>query len=166
MKQVNKYIIIYTLSLAACLFALPCKAMDQEEYKQWEADVSSETDTLKQNLPSAMKGSENSIKALISLAAGEYIRTAEGGEWLNEIYLDLMVSYPEKFLRLLSEAARTSRKIVVQELLNPVTDKYTQIELMKAVEKAKESGMNAPFVHELLDFYSAGKQSPAESGTP
>jgi len=151
MKKPKTLIFVMLLSLIALVLGITVWAMDP---KEWEADIASETALLKEQLPLAQKGNEEAIRKIIGLSTGEYSRTAEGDEWLGEIYLDLLVAHPEKFLRLLSESEETPMKIVVLALLRPVNDKYPNSELKAAVEKAKKNGVNAPFLQELLDSYS------------
>ncbi len=164
MKQARTITVIFLLSLAALAFSVPARAMDEAEMQELEEAISRETTFVKEQLPAAERGDTEAIKSIIGLATGEYLWTAEGGERLNEIYLDLMVLHPEQFFGALADSGETNIKIVVQQLLNPVTDKYTNAELKDAVEKGRKKGLDYPFLQELLGFYSTNK--PTSSDTP
>jgi len=92
---------------------------------------------------------------MIRLVGGVYNTGVEGSEWLNEIYLDLLVKHPYPFLFLLTRQESDVRnKVVEEELLKPVSDKYSQKELLAAVKTAQQKGLSAPFLKKLIDFYS------------
>ena len=88
------------------------------------------------------------------MVSGAYFITVEGAEWVNEIFLDLLVKHPHGFLMLVSQQEDEVRKKVVKELLSPVTDKYSHRELLAAVGAAQAQGLRSTFLQELIDFYS------------
>lgn len=113
-----------------------------------------EGEYIKRELPKAMEGNFKAIQGLIRLSEGAYITGVEGSEWLNEIYLDILVKHPYPFLFILSRQEQSLSDKVIQELLAPVSDKHSHRELLTAVKTAQRSGLNLPFMKKLIDFYS------------
>jgi hypothetical protein len=91
------------------------------------ASRAGEMAVLERALPLAKAGDSAAMEALIGLANGDYIRSAEGGEWLNEIYLDLLLEHPRAFLSAIGRVA--------------------------AVRWARNRGVEAPFMTRLEDLY-------------
>ena len=135
-------------------------------YAEQEALRVQETAYLTDSLPRANAGDRAAMQGLIRLAEGAYIETAEGGEWLNEIYLDLLVRHPESFLQLVDLQEEQVTKGVVTELLAPVTDKYAREDLLAAVRQAKSAGLTAPFVDELAKVYALPRVEPRPAPVP
>lgn len=125
-----------------------------------------ETAYLTEALPRAGTGDRAAMQGLIRLAEGAYIETAEGGEWLNEIYLDLLVRHPESFLQLVDLQEEKVTKGVVTELLAPVNDKYAQEDLLAAVRKAQSAGLAAPLLDELAKVYALPRVGPRPAPAP
>src|SRR6266571_1803511 len=119
-------------------------------YAKWELLSHTEAGYLKEWRPKANQGEKWAIQRLIRLVGGVYNTGVEGSEWLNEIYLDLLVKHPYPFLFLLTRQESDVRnKVVEEELLKPVSDKYSQKELLAAVKTAQQKGLSAPFLKKL-----------------
>jgi hypothetical protein len=124
-------------------------------HEEWDAISSKEAGYLKEQLPKAERGDKKAMQGLIRLINGAYYTGAEGAEWLNEIYLDLLIKHPYPFLFLLARQESAVRNKVVEEgLLKPVSDQYSKKELLTAVKTAQKKGLNPPFLKKLIDFYS------------
>ena len=119
-----------------------------------EKRINGEMKYLREQLPRALEADRAALQGLIRLADGFYMRSAEGGQWLNEIYLDLLVKHPYDFLLLVGRQEKSVRDKVLQELLQPVTDKYSHRQLLKAVRSAKSRGLKSAYLTQLTDFYS------------
>lgn len=118
-----------------------------------QALIAAETDGLDGLVASARNRDWEAIQRLARLAGGAYIETDEGGEQLNEIYLDLMVAQPETFFFLLERQEEHIVERVVQELLHPASDKRGGNELLLAVNTARARGIDAPFFRQLIALY-------------
>ena len=135
-------------------------------YDKWELLSHTEAEYLKAWLPKAEHGDKVAMQGLIRLISGAYATGGEGAEWLNEIYLDLLIKHPYPFLFLLTrQESDVINKVVEQELLNPITDKYSQKELLAAVKTAQRKGINSPFLKKLIDFYSGSNSNVPKSKT-
>ncbi len=122
---------------------------DRDQLRQKEVEF------LKAWLPKAERSDRMAVQGLMRLVGGAYATGVEGSEWLNQIYLDLLVKDPYAFLFLLSrQSADVRNKIVEDDLLKPASDKYSQRELLAAVRSAQKKGLNPPFFKRLIDFYS------------
>ena len=119
-----------------------------------EKRINGEMKYLQEQLPRALEADRAALQGLIRLADGFYMRSAEGGEWLNETYLDLLVKHPYDFLLLVGRQEKSVRDKVIQELLQPVTDKYENRQLLKAVHSAQGRGLKSAYLTQLTDFYS------------
>ncbi len=117
------------------------------------ASRAGEMAVLERALPLAKAGDSAAMEALIGLANGDYIRSAEGGEWLNEIYLDLLLEHPRAFLSAIGRAEHRIRENAIAELLRPVHDAYSGGDLLAAVRWARNRGVEAPFMTRLEDLY-------------
>jgi len=93
------------------------------------------------------------MQALVGLVGGEYIRSAEGGERLNAVYLELLLEHPVAFLSIIGRADEETRERAVAQLLNPVHDAYSGGDLLAAVRYARDRGLEAPFLSELIELY-------------
>ena len=113
-----------------------------------------EMNFLKSLLSPTEKADLARIQGLLRMAAGIYATTTEGSEWLNEIYLDSLVRYPYEFLLLVGRQEKSVRDKVIKELLQPVTDKYSNRQLLKAVKSAQSRGLKSTYLTRLTDFYS------------
>ena len=89
----------------------------------WEPVVENELQVLEASLARAHRGDGQVIEVLLQMATGEYIRTAEGGEYLNEVYLDLLIKQPKALGRVLATQSPAVQAAVIAELSRPVTDK-------------------------------------------
>jgi hypothetical protein len=112
-----------------------------------------EAAVLERQLPLARGGDPAAMGALVGLAGGDYIRSAEGGEWLNAVYLELLLEHPLAFLSVIGRADKETRKGAVAQLVNPVHDAYSGGDLLAAVRYARDRGLDAPFLSELTRFY-------------
>jgi hypothetical protein len=98
---------------------------------------------LERQLTLARGGDPAAMRALVGLVHGDYIRSAEGGEWLNAVYLELLLEHPEAFLSVIGRADKETRERAVAQLLRPVHDAYSGGDLLAAVRYAR------------TEFYSA-----------
>lgn len=89
------------------------------------------------------------LEELIRLSSGQYIRTAEGGEYLYEIYADLFVLDPYRFLfvTLRQNADVTSRTL--DALINPISDKYTSTQLLHALDVSVNKGIDPRLIQDV-----------------
>jgi hypothetical protein len=92
---------------------------------------------LERQLPLARGGDPAAMRALVGLVGGDYIRSAEGGEWLNAVYLELLLEHPVAFLSVIGRADEETREGAVAQLLRPVHDAYSGGDLLAAVRYAK-----------------------------
>jgi hypothetical protein len=100
-----------------------------------------ETDELKRLLPAAQRGDKKSMQGLIRLADRSYFRTAEGGEWLAETYLELFYKYPAEFLFLTSKQTEEIRQKVEECIISPVIDKYSPQEIADRIRAVKDNNV-------------------------
>jgi hypothetical protein len=118
-----------------------------------DSDIQKETVTIAPLLNAAMSGDMDSVEALLRLAGGAYYRTAEGGEWLDEIYLDLFANDPYCFLFVLFKINQNLREIIFKAFAEPTTDKYSNDELLRKLEVAIGKGIekkSVEYLHGLL----------------
>ncbi len=128
--------------------------MNAEELQMLQAREAKEVALLKKALPSALRGDQAAIQSVLRLASGEYINGAEGGEWLNEVYLELLMKQAAIFLSLLERQEDEVRARVQEELLQPVTDVYSNKQLAGAVSRARSKGIAASTAEKLMKAYS------------
>jgi hypothetical protein len=142
------------LVLLTTLLAPPALAEEGAGKSDWEKRVEKEIAIIDAYLEDAEKGDRRAMAVLIRLANDEYINTAEGSEWLNEIYVDLMVRHPYSFLLIVSKEPKDIKDRVFEELTAPVTDKYSYETLRKAALRAQKKGLKGDLVEGLIEFYS------------
>jgi len=123
------------------------KYLDGEEGRKLENIEDIEFERL---LPIAEKGNPEAIQGLIRMADGEYYRTAEGGEYLGEIFVDLFYQYPERFLFLLSKQSQRVRAKVEDVIASPVTDKYSPQEIADKVRSVKNVNMTKEYKASIM----------------
>jgi hypothetical protein len=147
----------FHISLVLLVFLLAPLALAAEgtaEESGWEKRIEKEIAIIEVYLDDAEKGDRRAMAVLIRLADDEYINTAEGSEWLNEIYLDLMVRRPYRFLLIVSKEEDDIKERVFEELMNPVTGKYSFKTLKAAALRAKKKGLKGDLIEDLIEFYS------------
>ncbi len=114
-----------------------------------------ETRILISDLPRGVKGDREAIHRLVGLASGRYIDTAEGGEWIAETYLDLLVKQPYAFLSVLAQQEPAVQRRVQEKLLSPVSEKYPREQLLGAVQSVRDKKLDEGFLDRLASTYSA-----------
>jgi hypothetical protein len=129
-------------------------AESTEDYAEWERRINKEIEIIDTYLEDAEKGDKRAMAVLIRLANDEYIYTAEGSVWLNEIYLDLMVMHPYSFLLIVSKEPDEIKDKIIEELLAPLTFTYSKRKLRKAVQWAQKKGLKDDFLEDMIEFYS------------
>lgn len=131
------------LALAVVL-SPPCPASSRE------TEIDAEGRALADALPRAYEGDPEAIGRLLGLASGSYIDTGEGGEYLNEIYLELLVGHPVVLAESLAIQTEDVRHRVVRELSHPVTDRFATRELLTAARTARRGDENSASLEELV----------------
>lgn len=104
-----------------------------------------ETAELKRLLPLAKQGKREAMQGLMRLVDGRYYRSAEGGEWLGEIYLELFYRYPEAFLFLLSKQSGSIRAKVEESIISPVVDTYSSQEIADKIRAVKSRNVTEAY---------------------
>lgn len=99
-----------------------------------------EIEIIKRNLTSARIGDDSAIQKLIRISIGEYFNTAEGGEWLSEIYLDLFIAHPYKFIFLLNKQEEDVFSKIAPILNHPQIEKYSEKIIKQAFIEAERQG--------------------------
>lgn len=122
-----------------------------------------EEEVLRCRLPSAHSGYAASIAAVIRLAGGSYINSAEGGEFLNATFMDLPIAHPPTFLAAVDAQEATVRERVIQELHQPVHDAYSASDLLAAVRLAVRQGLERDFIADLECSYAESAQCGHET---
>lgn len=122
-----------------------------------------ENEVLRCHLSSAHFGNADSIEAIVRLAGGDYINSAEGGELLNATFMDLLIAHPRTFLTVVDRQDAAVRDRVIEELRQPVHDAYSAGDLLAAVLLALRQGLNRPFMSDLERTYAELAQREREN---
>ena len=123
-------------------------------YQEEEAIIAQETEVMRTLLPAALKGDRHGIQSVVRLAGSYYIKTAEGGAWIDESYVELLVKQPYAFLFIVSQQEAAMQDRIEQALLAPMTDKYPETQLLAAVKTAKAQGLSSTLMGRLEKAYS------------
>lgn len=124
---------------------------------------SSEDLVLRCDLSAAHFGNAASIEAIVLLAGGDYIKSAEGGEFLNATYMDLLIAHPRTFLSVVDEQGAAIKERVIRELNQPVHDAYSASDLLAAVRLAIRQGLDQAFVVGLERSYAESANRERET---
>lgn len=125
----------------------------QEKNKIRENEIS----LLKKSIIKIDNGSFVSVVNLFRLSNSLYYKTAEGGEWLDELYLDYFVKNPKEYLFLLSRQEEDTQSMVEKALLSPVSDKYDTHILSNAISEAIAEGVPKDAYPALVKKYLGSK---------
>lgn len=107
------------------------------------------TKVLDEHLTRAHRGENSSIEAIVRLAGGGYINSAEGGEFLNATFMALLITHPVAFLSAVVQQDKAVRERVIRELRSPVHDAYAADDLLAAIRFAIDRGQTHQLVAEL-----------------
>ncbi len=77
----------------------------------------------------------DSLSFIMGLSEGMYIRGAEGGEGLDEDYLESLMHNPVLFMSVLDKQNEAVVKRVSRSITSPVFDKYSPAQIREAVTK-------------------------------
>lgn len=127
------------------------------------AKPSTDDQVLRCHLSAAHFGNADSIEAIVRLAGGDYINSAEGGEFLNATYMDLLIAHPRTFLTVVDQQDTAVRDRVIEELRQPVHDAYSAGDLLAAILLALRQGLNRPFMSDLEQTYAESAQREREN---
>ena len=122
-----------------------------------------ESEVLRCHLSPAHFGNADSIEAIVRLAGGDYINSAEGGEFLNATYMDLLIAHPHTFLTVVDRQDAAVRDRVIEELRQPAHDAYSAGDLLAAVLLALRQGLNRPFITDLERTYAESARRELEN---
>lgn len=127
-------------------------------YQREEGATELEVASVNEQLIKAKSGDYAAINSLQRLSVGYYAKTAEGSQYLSEIYVELLVAWPERFLFLLSRQEGKVQEEISARLKAPVTDRYSDGEILTALKTAHSAGVAYQFVDQLISFYKAGRK--------
>ena len=99
----------------------------------------------------AQSGKLDAIEGLLRLSSGNYYRTAEGGEWLDEIYLELFVKDPHRYLYVALAQNDEIKAKAFDAIISPVIDKYTATQLLDSLKIAITKGIDSDSVEVIKD---------------
>ncbi|MDX1527357.1 MAG: hypothetical protein R3337_01945 [Gammaproteobacteria bacterium] len=122
-----------------------------------------EDEVLRCHLSPARSGDAVSIEAIVRLAGGDYINSAEGGEFLNATYMELLIAHPRTFLPVVNRQDRAIKERVIRELKQPVHDAYTSGDLLAAVRLAARHGVRSASFADLERIYSQSSRGEHET---
>lgn len=124
---------------------------------------STDDQVLRCHLSAAHFGNPASIEAIVLLAGGSYIDSAEGGEFLNATFMDLLIAHPTTFLSVVDGQDSAIKERVIRELNQPVHDAYSASDLLAAVRLAIRQGFERSFIYELERSYSESAERERET---
>lgn len=122
-----------------------------------------EDEVLRCHLSPARSGDAVSIEAIVRLAGGDYINSAEGGEFLNATYMELLIAHPKTFLSVVDRQDQAIKERVIRELNQPVHDAYTAGDLLAAVRLAARHGVSSASFANLERSYSQSSRGEHET---
>jgi hypothetical protein len=123
------------------------------KYEDKSKIIDEEILIIKEAISNIKSGRFVAVVNLFRLADSPYYQTAEGGEWLAELYLDYFVENPYRYLFLLSRQSEKIKIQVEKALLTPVSDKYEEKVLAMALKNAISSGILGDDYSELVNKY-------------
>lgn len=126
-------------------------------------EPTTEEEVLRCRLSPAHFGDRASIEAIIRLAGGSYINSADGGEFLNATFMDLLIAHPRTFLAAVDGQDATVRERLIRELHQPVHDAYSASDLLAAVRLAVRQGLDQAFVGDLERSYAESAKRELET---
>ncbi|HEY5994545.1 MAG TPA: hypothetical protein VIU46_08100 [Gallionellaceae bacterium] len=80
----------------------------------------------------------DSLSFIMGLSEGMYIRGAEGGEALDEKYLESLMHNPTLFMQVLDKQNEAALKRVSESIISPIFDKYSPAQIREAVTKGMQ----------------------------
>lgn len=115
--------------------------------------ISQELKIFAKALDSNLYVDEKLMNELFLMAHGIYFKTAEGGEGLSEVYLDLFVNYPKRFNYLLLRHDLQLQEKIYDTIVSPISDKYSDGEIYRAAKIGFEGNSDNKFFKRILSKY-------------
>ncbi len=117
-------------------------------------DVAGERAYLGAMLRRSETGERAALRGLIRLASSAYAATPEGGQRLDEIYLDLLVARPWLFLSILAREDDGVRDTVLAALRDPARDTHPPDRVLGALRLAQGRGLGGEPLADLIRHYT------------